>query len=153
MKTEEEKIKRNSRLLWLAFVVCLLSTIVLWFLVNRSDPKYEEVKAVVLSSEKTEIVNRKTKTRTNKYDVKVTFNGKTYDLKNVHDLVSYPKGKTIVAYKAKDKLYANVEGVKTSTPLATVYFICLFGSFGLLILAPSYSAKLRQIKKENKEEE
>ena len=65
MKTEEEKIKRNSRLLWLAFVVCLLSTIVLWFLVNKSDPKYEEVKAVVLSSEKTEIVNRKTGTRTN----------------------------------------------------------------------------------------
>lgn len=147
--TEEEikKLKRNSKLLWLAFFVCLITTILLWFCMNNSNPEYEEVTAVVLSSEKVEYVNRKTNTRTYKYEVKVRYDGKEYDLHNAHNAYSYVEGRSVKAYKANNKLYANIEGVKTSTPIATTYYVFLFGSFGLLILAPSYGAKVRQEKK------
>ncbi len=145
-----KKVKRNSKLLWLAFVISLFATIAFWFLMNNSNPEYEEVSAVVLSSEKVEYVNRKTNTRTYKYEVKVKYDGKTYDLHNAHNAYSYVEGKTITAYKANNKLFANVEGVKTATPLANTYYVFLFSSFGLLIIAPSYSAKYRQKKKEEK---
>jgi len=156
MKEEEikiKKLKRNSRLLWLAFFFFLISTIILWFLMNNSNPEYEEVKAIVLSSEKVEYVNRKTNTRTYKYEVKVRYEGKEYDLHNAHNAYSYVEGRSVTAYKANDKLYANIEGVKTATPIATTYYVFLFGSFGLLILAPSYGAKVRQEKKEKTNQE
>lgn len=144
---EKRKImKRNSILLWIAFVLCLVLTIVFWFLMNNSNPEYKEVKATVLSSEKVEYVNRKTGSRTYKYDVKVQYIGKTYDLENAHNAYSYVEGREITAYLANGKLYANTEGVKTNTPIAKVYFVFLFASFGLLIFAPSYTAKLKQVK-------
>jgi len=63
-------------------------------------------------------------------------------------LSGYSEGRTVTAYLAHGKLYANVEGVKTSTPIATVYFIFLFGSFAMLFVAPTYTAKLRKQAKE-----
>lgn len=147
-KKEYEKMKRIRLLLWAAFLICLVTTVVLWFLVNKSNPEYEEVEAIVSSSETTEIVNRKNGTRTYKYEVKVRYDGHIYDLGNVHNSYSYLEGKTITAYLANGKLYANKEGVKTSTPLANAYFVFLIGSIGLLIIAPSYSAKIKQYKNE-----
>ncbi len=141
---EKRKGKRICLLLWIALGISIVTTIVLWFLVNKSNPKYEEVKVIVSSSETKEIVNRKKGTRTYKYEVKVRYEDKIYDLENVHNAYSYLEGKSITAYLANGKLYANKEGVKTATPLAKVYFVFLIGSFGLLILAPSYMAKIKQ---------
>ena len=59
----------------------------------------------------------------------------------------YPEGKTVTAYLANDKLYANEEGVKTATPVAIVYFVCLFGSFGLLMAAAMVTSKNAQNKR------
>lgn len=150
---ERNKIKRNSILLWIALVLCIGMAVVFWFLMNNSNPEYKEVKAIVLSSEKTEYINRKTNSKTYKYDVKVEYTGKTYDLENAHDVYSYPEGKEVTAYLANEKLYANVEGVKTNTTVAKIYFVFLFGSLGLLIYAPSYTAKLKQYKKVEEEKE
>lgn len=152
MNEERKKIKRNSILLWVALGVCIVLAVVFFNLMNNANPEYEEVKVVVLSSKTTEYVNRKTGSRTPKYEVEVSYKGKTYDLKNAHNTYSYPEGKEVKAYLSNGKLYANVEGVKTGTSIATIYYVFLLSSLGLLILAPSYTAKLKQYPKEEIEE-
>ena len=81
------------------------------------------------------------------YEITVEYNGGTYELENAHNTYQYPQGATVKAYLANNgRLFANVEGVSSSTPLATVYFVCLFGSFGLLFAAATYSGKAKQEK-------
>lgn len=138
-------------ILWSIFIVCLVLTIVLWFAMNKANPEFEEVKATVLSSKTEEIVNKKTGSRTTFYKVEVRYNGETYDLENAHNTYMYQQGKTVTAYLYNGKLYANQEGVKTSTPIATVYFIFLFGSFGMLMVAATYTSKAYQKNKNDKE--
>lgn len=140
-------MKKLGIILWIAFVVCVIATVGLWFAVNNSNPEFEEVKAIVTSSETKQVVNKKTGSRTNFYEVKVRYDGKEYDLKNPHNTYMYPEGKTVTAYLANGNLYANEEGVKTSTPVAIVYYVCLFGSFGLLMAAAMVSSKNAQNKK------
>lgn len=140
-------MKKLAIILWIVFVVCLITTIVLWFAVNRSNPEYEEVKATVLSAKTEKIVNRKTGASTTFYKVKATYKGETYDLENVGNLYMYPEGKTVTAYFANNRLFANKEGVKTATPIATVYFIFLFGTFILLMVSAIYTSKVAQDKK------
>lgn len=140
-------MKRLVIILWIVFVICLITTVVLWFAMNKSNPEYEEVKATVLSAETEKIVNKKTGSSTTFYKVKATYNGETYDLENVGNLYMYPEGKTVTAYFANNRLFANKEGVKTSTPVATVYFVFLFGTFILLMVSAVYTSKFFQEKK------
>lgn len=137
-------MKKRIIILWIVFAVCLVTTVVLWFAMNNSNPEYEEVKATVLSSKTEEVVNKKTGSRTTFYKVKVKYEGKEYDLENPHNVYMYPQGKSVTAYLSNDRLFANVEGVKTSTPVATVYFIFLFGSFAMLFVASIYTSKLNK---------
>ena len=145
-------MKKKIIIVWSIFVICLIATISLWFLMNDANPEYEEVKAIVTSAKTEEIVNKRTGSRTTFYNIEVRYDGKTYDLENAHNTYSYPEGKTVTAYKYNDRLFANTEGVQTSTPVATVYFIFLFGSFIMLFVAPTYTSKLCQKKKETSEE-
>ena len=115
---------------------------------NNSNPEFEEVTVMVTSSRTEQIVNRKTGSRTNIYKVNVRYQGKEYELKNPHNTYMYPEGKEVKAYLANGKLYANEEGVKTSTPVAIVYYIFLFGSLGMLFVAPTYTSKYVKDKKE-----
>ena len=138
-------MKKKAGLLWCAFVVCLIATVCLWFAVNKQDIEYEEVEVFVLSSETKQLRNRSTGTYYDFYEIKVEYNGGTYELENAHNTYQYPVGSTVKAYLANGgRLFANVEGVSSSTPLATVYFVCLFGSFGLLLAAAIYSGKVKQ---------
>ncbi len=140
-------MKKKVMILWIVFAVCLVLTVVLWFFMNGAEPEYEEVKAVVTSAKTEEIVNKKTGSRTKFYKVEVRYDGKVYDLENAHDTYTYPEGKTVTAYKYNDRLFANTEGVQTSTPVATIYFIFLFGSFIMLMVAATYTSKVSQEKK------
>ena len=140
-------MKKKSTLLWCAFVVCLIATVVMWFVVNAQKIEYEEVEVRVLSAETTQLRNKSTGAHYDFYEVTVEYKGETYKLENVHNTYQYPQGATVKAYLANNgRLFANVEGVSSSTPLATVYFVCLFGSFGLLFLAAVYSGKAKQEK-------
>lgn len=38
-------MKKKVIILWCAFVVCLITTVALWFAMNNSKLKYEEVEA------------------------------------------------------------------------------------------------------------
>lgn len=124
-------MKIKTSVLWLLTALCLVITVFMWFAMNRSDPEYEEVQATVVSTGSRSLVNKKTGNRTTFYEVMVKYEGKEQKLHNVHGLAGYPEGAMVKAYLYDGKLYANVEGVKTSTPVAYVYFAFLFGTFGM----------------------
>ena len=140
-------MKKKAGLLWCAFVACLIATVVMWFAVNKQEIKYEEVEVRVISAVTKQLRNRSTGTYYDFYEITVEYNGGTYELENAHNTYQYPQGATVKAYLANNgRLFANVEGVSSTTPLATVYFVCLFGSFGLLFAAATYSGKAKQEK-------
>lgn len=145
-------MKKKIFALWGVFALCVAITVGLWFAMNNAALDYKEVDAKVVSSETKRLKNKKNGNSYDFYVVKVEFEGKEYELGNVHSAASYYKGQKVKAYLSNDKLYANVEGVKTSTPIATIYFIFLFGSFGMLFVAAMYTGKLSQKKLEDKKE-
>lgn len=140
-----KKVMKNKvAIMWIITAICLILTIVFWFLMNKTEVKYEEVTAIVTNTSTREVVNKNTKNRTTFYEVKVEYNGKEYDLQNVHSLSGYYEGKSVKALLANDKLYANVEGIKSTSPVAIVYFVFLFGTFGMLMLSATYMSKAKQ---------
>lgn len=139
-------MKNKVTIMWVITVLCLILTIVFWFLMNKVEVNYEEVTAIVTDTSTKEVVNKKTGSRTTFYEVKVKYDGKEYDLKNVHGLTGYSEGRSVKALLSNDKLYANIEGIKSTSPVAIIYFIFLFGTFIMLFVAATYSSKLKQNK-------
>lgn len=140
-------MKKNVAIMWIITAVCLILTVVFWFLSNKVEVNYEEVTAIVISTSTKQVVNKKTGSRTNFYEVKVMYDGKEYDLENVHGLAGYYEGKSVTALLSNNKLYANVEGIKSTSPVAIVYFVFLFGTFGMLMLSATYTSKMNAKKK------
>ncbi len=133
--------KKITIALWVACAVCAITTIILWFPFNNSNPESEEVKVKVVSAKTEQVRNKKTGSTTNFYKVEVDYNGKVYNLENVHNTYSYPEGKTVTAYLSNNRLFADKESVKIGTPIATVYYVFLIGSFVFLFAACIYSSK------------
>ena len=52
-------MKKQIIILWSIFVVCLITTVGLWFAMKNVNPEYEEVQATVISSETKQVVNKK----------------------------------------------------------------------------------------------
>ena len=65
-------------------------------------------------------------------------------MQNVHGLSGYYEGKSVKVLLANDKLYANVEGIKSTSPVAIIYFVLLFGTFGMLMLSATYMSKAKK---------
>lgn len=141
-------MKNKVIIMWVITAICLILTIVFWFLMNKSEVEYEEVMATVISTSTKEVVNKKTKNRTTFYEVKVNYEGKEYELQNVHGLSGYYEGKNVKALLSNGKLYANEEGIKSTSPIAIVYFVFLFGTFGMLMLSSMYMSKMKTKKQE-----
>lgn len=120
-------MKNKTLISGIAALLCLIATVFLWFAVNNENPEYEEVNATVISSQSG--YRKVAGTRQAYYKVKVEYEGKEYDLQNVYSSAPYRTGNEVTVYSANGNLYANTAGVKTATPLATVYFIFLFGTF------------------------
>ena len=129
-------MKKSYIVIIVVTIISIMLTIVLRVLMDHIDVQYEEVKATVISAESQTKVSRKY-TYTD-YDVKVAYEGDTYELKNVTNTYSYMKGKEIIAYLSNGELYANIEGVRGSTPFATAYFVFVFISWALIIATPVY---------------
>lgn len=114
-------------------ILCIVATILLWILTDNTNVDYTEVQAEVVSVAKKETsirVNYSRHTMT-EYEVIVSYMGENYELQNVHNSYLYSEGKTTTAYLYNGKLFANVEGVQTSTSAANAYFAALFISFGM----------------------
>lgn len=141
-------LKNKVLIMWIITAACLILTIVFWFLMNKVEVNYEEVTAVVVDTSSKDVVNRKTGSRTTFYEVKVKYEGKEYNLQNVHGLVGYSKGRSVKALLSNGKLYANIEGIKSTSPVAIVYFVFLFSTFGMLIASSTYMSKMKVKKQE-----
>ena len=136
-------MKNKVAIMWIITAICLILTIVFWFLMNKVEVNYEEVTAVVTYTSSKDVVNKKTGSRTKFYEVKVKYEGKEYELQNVHSLAGYYEGKSVKALLSNEKLYANVEGIKSTSSVAIIYFVFLFGTFGMLIASSTYMSKMK----------
>lgn len=136
--------KKTVILLGVGFVVSLVLTVVLYIRMGNQNLEYEEVEVQVVNTytENYRVRGQYSSSTTTKYVVEVWYGGDIYELGNVHGLAGYSEGRTVKAYLSNGKLYANVEGVNTSTPLAYAYFGFLFASFILLIVFLSNLPKL-----------
>lgn len=130
-------MNKKAKAMILLTIVVICATVGLWFAVNGAKIEYTEVNATILSSKTVKVKSKKGTVR-EKYEVMATYDGDTYPLENVYNSYSYRPGASVTAYYAKGHLYANTAGVKTSTPLAKVYFVGLFASIALLIGTPGY---------------
>ncbi len=137
-------MKRKVMLMWILFVVCVITTLVLRYFLERQDVEFEEVTVTVVSAEKKELENRKTNTTLTINDVKVEYEGEEYALKNAYDVYMYPTGKEVTAYLSHGKLYANIAGVESSTLLYYVYFAFLIASFIMFGVAINESIQARR---------
>lgn len=125
-------MKMKARITGIITLLCFICTVALWFATNNQNVEYEEVEATVLSAK--DVTRRVKKTTITHHEIKVQYEGETYELENAYDSWSYTRGEQITVYLSNGKLYANVEGVETSTPIAIVYFVFLFLSFVMLIV-------------------
>lgn len=141
-------MKNKTVIMWIITAICLILTIVFWFLMTNAEVQYEEVTAYVIDTSSDIIVNKKTGSRTTFYKVKVKYEGEEYELQNVHSLSQYSNGKSVKALLSNGKLYANVEGIKSTSPIAVIYFIFLFGTFAMLIASSTFMSKARSKKQE-----
>lgn len=130
------------------FVVCLVVTIIFYGRMNNQDLEYQEVQVQVVStgSRTTNIFMRYTSSSTTQYIVEVRYNGEIYDLKNVISLSGYREGSMVKAYLSNGKMYANKEGVNTSTTVAYIYFGFLFATFILFFIFICNTPRLFQKK-------
>lgn len=133
-------------LFWgIATLICLICTVGLRLAMDRQTVDYVEVSVVVKNSETR--YSKVGKSRMSTKVVTVEYMGKTRKLENVHSSAAYIRGKTVKAYLSNNKLYANVEGITSTTPLAKLYFVFLFSNFGLVIIWLSLWESARKAKK------
>ena len=128
--------KKLVILMGVGFVVSLVLTIVFRILMDNQNLEYEEVEVRVVSTdtENVRVTTQYSNSTTTKYIVIVRYEGEKYELQNVHSLAGYYEGKTVKAYLSNGRLYANVEGVNTSTPIAYAYFGFMIASFVLFFV-------------------
>ena len=114
-------------------ILCIVATVLLRILMDNTDVEYTEVQAEVVSvaTKETSIRVNYSRNTTTKYEVIVSYMGENYELQNVYGAYPYSEGRSTTAYLSNGKLYANVEGVQTSTSAAYAYFAALFISFGM----------------------
>ncbi|MCI8525166.1 MAG: penicillin-binding protein [Oscillospiraceae bacterium] len=137
----------RTAILWLLFIACAAAAVVLNLKMRNQDVDYEEVSVMVLSARDVTLKNNRTGTRTTLHEVEVLYDGERMQLENAHNSYSYKEGQSTRAYLAGGRLFANVEGIQTTTTLAKVYFGFLFGSFGLLFAACISMSKNAQAKR------
>ena len=108
---------------------------VTFFFISRNQHiSYSTVQAEVYSVHSKAPLS---KNDTNK--VTVIYDGKTYNLINVKDseisrYTSHYLLKTPAnVYLTGGKMYSNVEGIRGHSVLGNIYFICLFGTMGLIM--------------------
>ena len=133
-------MKKKAIISSIITVLCIVAAVFLRFAMEDNNPEYTEVKATVVSSD---IVRKVLGQRQIKYEVIVEYEGQEYKLKNTHSSAPYIPGKEVTALLHDGKLYANIEGITSTTPVAMVYFVFLFGSFAMVCVSVTLISKAR----------
>ena len=127
-------------------IIFIVATVYFRIEMDNADLEYTEVKALVVSSEtikKTVKSGYSTSTIT-EYEIVVRYEGKDYDLINAHNSYSYKEGSTVTVLMSNNKMYANEEGIRTSSYVGTAYFVGLIGSFILFMVTLCVWAQVAQ---------
>lgn len=149
MKNKAKKWKVMMLLSLVLFVAGLVATVYL----NRQvvgqeidEDAIEKVQCTVSRIETHSIrVNGSKKTFKEYYG---TYNGEEYKIGNVIEDYKFQEGRKADVLLYNGKLYANVEGITSTSPLATVYFVFLFGTVGVFAFMLYAMTKHSQAKKE-----
>ena len=134
-------MKKKAVICSIITVLCIVAAVFLRFAMEDTNPEYTEVKATVVSSDN--IVRKVLGKRQTQYEVVVEYEGQEYKLKNTHSSAPYIPGKEVTALLHDGKLYANIEGITSTTPVAMVYFVFLFGSFAMVCVSVTLISKAR----------
>lgn len=135
-------MKRKVIISVIALLLCIAATVGLGIAADRAETAYDEVKVTVVSAETKQ--KKVLSKRQTVYEIIVQYEGTNYELKNAHGTSGYQPGREITVFFSSGKLYANIEGVKTSTPLAMTYFVFLFSSFGMVIVTTTVISRARR---------
>lgn len=122
----ELKMNKKKKLLKIAtilLIVGVIASIVSYVVMQNQPLDYKEVNATVISARRKTVKSGKSYKNVN--EVKVLYDSKTYELKNVTNLSKYSY-RDVKVYLYNGDLYANVNGILTSTWVAYVYFAFLF---------------------------
>ena len=111
-----------ERFLWLFLVLMLCLNVFLWFQVANSTVPYTN-ETLTVTDTKT-VFKPGSGFNKSEYKVFVDFKGEKTELENLRGR-RYSKGMNVNTYIYKDRVFADIEGVKTSTSLANIYFISL----------------------------
>lgn len=136
-------------------IICIVATVLLRGPMANAELDYTEVSARVVSSGSSTTTIRSGNTRSSMttYDIYVSYMGQEYKLRNAHNSYSYREGSTITAYLSNGKLYANIEGIRSSTPVAYAYFTALIGSFVMFFITICLWANAAQRKHNAKKQQ
>lgn len=127
--------------------IILPITVVFWFKLDAIHPKYQKVKADVVSVYDAKFGN----------DVYVRYNNEEYKLINVKDGEFFIYDSSLelkrpveVLLGEDGQLYANTDGIRNETPTGKMYFVFLLLSFILIpatiiLYSCIYEAKVRQM--------
>ncbi len=116
----------------IAFVICLTATIILNRRMAGQDIDESEIENVECRVTRVESHSvRVNGQKITNYEYYGSYLGKEYKIHNVIEKYKFKEGSMAKVLLYKGKLYANMEGIKTSTGLATVYFVFLFGTVGV----------------------
>lgn len=130
-------------------IVFIVATVFFRIKMDNSELEYTEVQATVVSSD---TIHKRVKignssTDVTEYKIVVHYGGKDYDLINAHNSYSYREGSTVTVLMANGKMYANEEGVRTTSFVGTAYFVGLIGSFILFMVTLCVWAQVAQNKR------
>lgn len=125
------KLRTVSIILLAVFFVLAVT----FFVISKNQRlTYSSVQAEVYS-----VHGKAPLSKFDKNKVVVSYNGKTYDLINVKDgeIAGYNShllmNTPVNVYLSGGKLYSNVDGVRSTSVIGTIYFIFLFGTMGLIM--------------------
>jgi len=129
----KNKFKKLSIISGVLLVVFLVMAVVFYILSDNQHLSYKVVEVNVIS-----VHSANPLSKTDRDRVVVEYNGKNYEVENLrtnetlkyHTYLSAKKRAN--AYFSNGKIYANIEGIRTTTVIGTIYFVFLFGTLILI---------------------
>ena len=125
--------KKLSIISGVLLVVFFVMAVAFYVLSNNQHLSYEVVEVNVISAHS---ANPLSKTDSDR--VVVEYNGKNYEVENLrtNETLKYhtylSSKKPAKAYFSNGKIYANIEGIRSTTVIGTIYFVFLFGTLILI---------------------
>lgn len=129
----KNKFKKLSIISGVLLGVFFVMAVAFYVLNNNEHLSYEVVEVNVISAHS---ANPLSKTDSDR--VVVEYNGKNYEVENLrtNETLKYhtylTTKKTANAYFSNGKIYANIEGIRSTTVIGTIYFVFLFGTLILI---------------------